>query len=111
MQQLPGACLTNALSETDRAVSCVWQVFFGAVEQSGKACFTACGASATNTSSPCWVDCFYRTVLGPGAALPGGKVTGVPLEALVSVLTAPFESEDATKGGCPALKPPPAPAL
>ena len=56
--------------------ACHNKVYFSAVEQSGKACFRACGADASNSSSACWVDCFYQTVLGPGAAKPGGAVTG-----------------------------------
>lgn len=32
-------------------------------------------------------------------------MTGIPLEALVDAWTAPFESEDSSQGGCPALKP------
>jgi hypothetical protein len=52
------------------SLACQSKVFYGAVEKSGQACFTACGADSSNTSSPCWVDCFYKTVLGPGAAVP-----------------------------------------
>ena len=36
-----------------------------------------------NTSSPCWISCFYGTVLGTDADHAGGKVTGMPLADLV----------------------------
>ena len=41
---------------------CHNRLFFGAVEARGGACFAGCGADARNASSPCWTDCFYKTV-------------------------------------------------
>ena len=49
---------------------------------------------------------FYDTVLGPGAAEPHGKVTGMPLADLIAAWNVPFSSSDPTKGGCAALTPP-----
>ena len=54
------------------------------------------------------VRCFFTTVLGPGASKAGGAVTGVPLDDLTKAWDAPFQSEDAAAGGCPALPIPPA---
>ena len=39
-------------------------------------CFDACGAaSSRNTSSPCWIGCFYRTILGAEGMLPDRRRT------------------------------------
>lgn len=52
-------------------------------------CFTQCSDSGVgphrNASSPCWIACFYNTVLGPAAGQSGGAVTGMPLQDLVTV--------------------------
>ncbi len=75
---------------------------------SGTDCFSKCSDSgvgpARNTSSTCWITCFYETVLGPDASKPGGVVAGMPIEDLQMAWEAPFASEDPTKGGCKALK-------
>ena len=54
-----------------------------------------------NTSSACWISCFYATVLGPAAGQPGGAVAGMPLPVLVTAWNKPFLPE--AQGGCPAL--------
>ena len=59
-----------------------------------------CGADKTNTSSPCWVDCFYKAALGPEAGRPGGAVAGMPMQQLVAAWQKPFLPE--AEGGCPA---------
>jgi len=62
-----------------------------------------------NTSSPCWIGCFYQTVLGQKGMLPyahvgpGVEDGGVDLATLVSAWDAPFASEDAGGRGCPAI--------
>lgn len=83
--------------------SCHNKVFFGAVEKKGSACFKACGSDKTNSSSPCWVNCFYSTVLGADAGKPGGQVAGMPLQSLIDAWLSPFDSEDPAKGGCPGV--------
>ena len=60
---------------------------------------------ARNASSPCWINCFYDTVLGPDAGLPGGQVAGMPLQDLITAWDLPFASSDPSQGGCPALQP------
>ena len=42
---------------------------------------------------------------GPGGAVSHGKITGMPIDDLVRAWDLPFASEDASKGGCAALKP------
>ena len=44
-------------------------------------------------------------VLGPGGAVPGGKITGMPIADLLTAWDLPFASTDPSQGGCPALKP------
>ena len=45
--------------------------------QHGSTCFQQCEDSGIgplrNTSSTCWITCFYDTVLGPKAGKPGGE--------------------------------------
>jgi hypothetical protein len=81
---------------------------WGAVKKADTTnCFAGCGSGALNTTDPCYIRCFYSTVLGPFAGKAGGEVTGMPLADLVSAFDAPFESEDPANGGCPGLPIPP----
>ena len=65
-------------------------------------CFATCTDSGVgarrNTTSPCWISCFYDTVLGPDAGTPGGAVAGMPLEDLVAAWQRGFGGVD--EGGC-----------
>ena len=54
-----------------------------------------------NTSSSCWITCFYNTALGPDAGKVHGAVGGMPLQDLVDAWNKPFLSMH--EGGCPAL--------
>jgi len=67
-------------------------------------CFDGCGHKR-NTSSACWVGCFYRTVLGADGMLPSGFANpgGIPYEDLADAWDAPFASEDPRCGGCAAV--------
>jgi hypothetical protein len=77
--------------------------------QEATKCFSSCADSglgpARNTSSTCWVKCFYTTLLGPDAGTPGGQVTGVPMEKILAAWEKPFLSSKAAEGGCPSLPP------
>ena len=69
-------------------------------------CFDACGAR--NTSSPCWIGCFYRTILGAEGMLPTGagraaSPGGMSYSDLAQAWEAPFASSDPSRGGCPAV--------
>lgn len=70
-------------------------------------CFGTCEDSGTgpqrNISSPCWIRCFFSTVLGPEAGKPGGALAGMPLPDLLDAWDRPFRPE--SEGGCPALRP------
>jgi len=83
-------------------------------EEHSDGCFKRCPQrqrhpSHRNTSDTCWVYCFYATVLGAPALLPGGAsthlTTGMPRTQVEAAFSAPFLEESA--GGCPAIKAPP----
>jgi hypothetical protein len=68
------------------------------------ACLRACPyPQRSNTSSPCWVDCFYRAALGPLADRPGGvtPTSGMKIEQLAAAWEKPFAPEE--EGGCAPL--------
>mgnify|MGYP004092004777 FL=1 len=79
------------------------------VQASAPGCFDACGDQARNTSSPCWVDCFYKAALGPDSGRYGGAVAGMAMDDLVAAWEKPFLPED--QGGCPPQAGLPAPRL
>eukprot|EP00038_Savillea_parva_P026030 m.50883 g.50883 ORF g.50883 m.50883 type:complete len:309 (+) comp7270_c1_seq1:80-1006(+) len=83
--------------------TCSDNSIFSTVEVYGKDCFANCSGVGPqrNTSSTCWIECFYASVVGPDAGKQGGAVAGMPLSDLEQAWNAPFASEDPTKGGCP----------
>lgn len=80
--------------------SCHVRVFGATVAATAPSCFDDCGSQSTNTSSPCWVNCFYKAALGPEAGIPGGTPGGMSTADLVAAWTKPFLPE--AQGGCPA---------
>ena len=68
-------------------------------------CFDGCRDSGVgpkrNTSSACWIECFFNVALGPDAGNPGGQIGGLPLEKMLDAWNAPFLP--VTQGGCPPL--------
>jgi len=83
-----------------------WSFADTAVFWSGTECFNACPtAERYNTTSECYIRCFYATVLGPhagtGAIHPGDD--GMPIDLLEAAWNQPFASEDRHQGGCPNL--------
>lgn len=81
--------------------TCHKESFFTSVERVTPSCFKACGLR--NVTSPCWTRCFFRAVLGEEAGHAGGAIGGIPAPELVRMWRAPFDSEDASLGGCPAM--------
>ena len=70
-----------------------------------RGCFTNC-PQPRNTSSACWTECFYETMLGPLAGDGLGDAFlrgGVPVSALEKAWLAPFGSSEPSRGGCPDL--------
>eukprot|EP00035_Acanthoeca_spectabilis_P025175 m.457199 g.457199 ORF g.457199 m.457199 type:complete len:303 (-) comp21211_c0_seq1:60-968(-) len=87
--------------------TCSDNVIYTEVETVGASCFKGCSGVGPqrNSSDPCWIGCFYDTVLGPDAGTPGGEVAGMPLNDLVMAWNLPFASDDPSKKGCPPLDP------
>lgn len=82
---------------------CHDQSLWGSVRKVDPAgCFDNCG-SIINTTDPCFIRCFFETVLGPDAGQPHGAVAGMPLDDLIAAWDRPFASDDASQGGCPGL--------
>ena len=111
----PKLCTWSAKVEKVVNKTCSDATIYSAVESyaassEGDECFArrcggGTGAHFRNTSSICWIYCFYATILGEEALVPGGKVGGMPLERLVSAFELPFASVAA--GGCPSVPPSP----
>jgi len=72
-------------------------------------CFTSCGDSGVgkerNTSSYCWMKCFYTTLLGADAGTPQGGRGGIPGDMVLAAWDKAFVGEE--EGGCTALEMPP----
>jgi len=106
-----GANCTWDVLSVDKIVNktCHSDSFFGAVQKAAPQPFANCSKSARpNATDPCWVRGFYEAVLGPNAGKRiGWNVTGLPLDDLIAFWSAPFESDDPARGGCPPLLVPP----
>ena len=72
-----------------------------AVQSRGKACFDAC-PQPTNSTSACWVDCFFATVLGSGHNSSLHPTGGMPHGDVTAAWLRGFRSDDPAQGGCPA---------
>ncbi|CAJ1337448.1 unnamed protein product [Effrenium voratum] len=77
---------------------CLREKVVGVVEASNPSCFDGCGAR--NQTSPCWVRCFFTTVLGPEAH-NSTIVTGMPLAELTGAWTKAFEACESTGSDAP----------
>lgn len=72
----------------------------------GAQCFDKCSsADQKNTTSECWIECFYSNVLGPAGSSSLLNHTspnfGIPLVELQAAWDKPFKPE--SEGGCPAM--------
>jgi hypothetical protein len=101
------AYCTWRVAEVVKRVSqqCLNGHIFDAVEAYNRSCFSGCGPTR-NTTSDCWISCFYDGVLGT-EVLTGGSITGIPLEQLDHAWLQSFRSDDPHAGGCPPIALPP----
>jgi hypothetical protein len=72
----------------------------------GGRCFDRCApADRRNTSSECYILCFYRNVLGPNGSTQILNTTspnfGIPVLELLAAWEKPFAPE--AQGGCPSI--------
>ena len=84
---------------------CFDESFFSVVRSADRSgCFDGC-PQPRNTTSSCFIRCFYRTVLGPrsGDGLGPSFIGGMPLSQLEAAWARPFDSTDPARGGCPNL--------
>lgn len=102
----PSSSCTWRVVEVVKVVNktCSDNAIYSAVEKEGDQCFTHCSGTgaARNTSSECWISCFYDTVCGPTCGTPNPSLDGMPLADLKAAWNLPFAPED--QGGCQDLK-------
>jgi hypothetical protein len=69
----------------------------------GARCFAKCDVvDRTNTSSKCWIGCFYNNVLGlNGSSQLLNRSEGIPVDVLKEAWQVPFK--DVRDGGCPGV--------
>ncbi|KAL1515325.1 hypothetical protein AB1Y20_001956 [Prymnesium parvum] len=81
--------------------SCHTRVFGHAVQATAPpGCLERCGAQRSNTSSPCWADCFFQAALGAHSRASSAAAGGLSLAQLVAAWEAPFLPVE--QGGCAA---------
>jgi len=92
-------CAWRVLS-VDKIVnrSCHATAFGTAIQAHGdSSCFTKCARMYTDCGAhapcPCWARCFYQTILGPNSGQPGGNVSGLSLDAIITAWLEPFETD------------------
>ena len=83
--------------------SCLNNNLYDAVEGYNRSAFAPCGAR--NTSSTCWIEAFYDSLLG-SEVLTGGPIGGVPLATLDAAWQGSFRGDDPATGGCKPIGPP-----
>ena len=96
------ACTWRVLTVEVVKRECHTRVFGAEVAKTAPGCLDGCGAQRANSSSLCWIDCFYQAALGPHAGRPGETGGGMSTDALVAAWQKPFLPE--AEGGCPAQK-------
>ena len=104
-KRVPKACADNSLYTSVESAA------------GSSSCFQSCGPTR-NTSSACWIKCFYATALGADSGSKDTNSTGegMSLAELLAAWERPFLSTDPAAGGCPdtsghAPSPPPSPQL
>ena len=75
----------------------VWQE---QVEKNGAECFAKCSGS-TNTTDPCWIRCYFDTVLGQNSNTSKTPSGGMSSKDVTNAWLKGFESDDFSQGGCP----------
>lgn len=85
--------------------SCVNGNFLRAMAEKARTCLANCSAAdREDATSGCFVTCIFQQMLGKSPSFPHLAHSGMSRSEMVAPWLASFESEDPTKGGCPALK-------
>jgi len=96
-------CSWRSLTTKSVREPCLKGQLMAAVEAFQPNCFEACGPR--NTTSNCWISCFFDAILGPAARHSVSEpLTGIPLPALERAWENAFLPE--ALGGCPSVKTP-----
>jgi len=83
------------------ARNCSDAVQEAAIAKASGGCFDRC-PQPTNKTSTCWVDCYFRTLLGKRAGNAVSAPTdGMPLADVRAAWASPFQSDNPAQGGCP----------
>eukprot|EP00043_Microstomoeca_roanoka_P000127 m.26864 g.26864 ORF g.26864 m.26864 type:complete len:287 (+) comp10137_c0_seq1:103-963(+) len=73
------------------------------VQSIGSDCFSGC-QQPLNTSSTCWINCFYSTLMGPESANTFYRPEkAINASILHDAFLRPFASTNQTEGGCPSI--------
>lgn len=98
-----GDCTWRVLETVKRVEhTCQKAWVLKSIQQQAPSCFNGC-PDPTNTTTDCYATCFYDAVLGANSGSSDSPKGGIDANILVDAWTAPFASEDATKGGCPSI--------
>lgn len=89
-----------SLVQTNRRIlkSCQDAYIFSQVEKRNPSCWNGC-PQPTNTTSDCYIGCFFSTLLGPDSDHRNSTV-GMTAAEIVGIWTYPVVNDE-TKGGCP----------
>lgn len=96
-QSAMNTCSWKVLGMKTVKEECLKDVLMSRVETNGKDCFQTCGPR--NTTSACWIQCFFDTVLGEGARHSVYKpLGGMPINEIEQGWTDAFLPKE--QGGC-----------
>lgn len=92
----------NVVKRIDKR--CSDRVIASAVTRDNPDCFNQC-PQPNNSSSVCWIGCFYETVLGPGSGTGPLQSfsSGMSLQRVLDAFEKPFTTSNVSEGGCPAV--------
>lgn len=92
-----GACSWIVRTTDTVRKQCVSALIMDAVESKGPECFGTCGPR--NTTSSCWIHCFFDTLLGPGSSNTTVPISaGMPISDVVAAWAGAFLPVH--QGGC-----------
>mmetsp|Transcript_103582 Transcript_103582/g.189616 ORF Transcript_103582/g.189616 Transcript_103582/m.189616 type:complete len:367 (+) Transcript_103582:30-1130(+) len=96
-----GNCSWKVWSTKTVKNACLKDKFVRRVESASPGCFNSCGSR--NTTSSCWISCFFDTLFGPVARRSTKTpLGGLPIAEIEKAWTDAFLPEE--EGGCPLVE-------